>query len=65
MKLLRIKNIETQFLIENGNIYNLNIEDSNTYIKIVDACIDNNNDYLLYYVSVIFSQLIRIQKNLF
>ncbi len=49
MKLLRIKNIETQFLIENGNIYNLNIEDSNTYIKIVDACIDNNNDYLLYY----------------
>lgn len=49
MKLLRIKNIETQFSIENGNIYNLNIEDSNTYIKIVDACIDNNNDYLLYY----------------
>ncbi len=49
MKILRIKNIERQFKIECGNIYNLNVEDPDTYIKIVDACIENNNDYLLYY----------------
>lgn len=49
MRILRIKNIEQEFLIENGNIYNLNVEDPNVYVNIINACLSNDNDFLLYY----------------
>ena len=48
MKYFRIHGIETIFNIENGNIYNLEIENSNFFIEVVNAIFENDNEKLLY-----------------
>ena len=48
MNLLKIKYIDKDFEIEQGKIYSLDIESQNLFIRLANAIIDADNDYLKY-----------------
>ena len=49
-KILRIKGIEKKFLLNPGEIYNINIENSRFYYRLLNDLIDRNNDVFVYSV---------------
>lgn len=49
-KTLRIKGIEKKFLLNPGEIYNINIENSRFYYRLLNDLIDRNNDVFVYSV---------------
>lgn len=48
MKLLKIKNIEKNFIIEPGKIYNINIENISYYHKLIFSVLFNDSNLFLY-----------------
>lgn len=48
MKLLKIQNINKDFYIESGNIYNVNIENLNLYYKLINALLNYDEEIFIY-----------------
>ena len=48
MNLLKIKYIDKDFEIIAGKIYSINVESQNVYLRLINALIENDNEYVVY-----------------
>ena len=48
MKLLKIKNIKKDFIIEAGKIYSINIENARFYYSLITSLLEQNDDFFIF-----------------
>ncbi len=48
MKLLKIKNIKKDFIIEAGKIYSINIENARFYYSLIASLLEQNDDFFIF-----------------